>query len=111
LAEGQPFSISSVTNPYLYNTTWAYLYDWYGKKKYGYVPVWYGNEQAGIFGEELLVRVEAPLSSHFNIKEPDPGVFDWMRKEIDDKIKPLKGEPKQKHDFGTIEMTYFGERE
>jgi 4-amino-4-deoxy-L-arabinose transferase-like glycosyltransferase len=48
-ASGDPFSISTLTNPYLYNTTWAYLYDWYGQGKYGYKPSFRGSSQQGIF--------------------------------------------------------------
>lgn len=44
-ANGKPFSICAVTNPLFNNTVWGYLYNWYGKEKYGYVPTWAGLKQ------------------------------------------------------------------
>ncbi len=70
IADGQPFSISTFTNPLGYNTTWAYLYDWYGKKKYGYKPKFYGPDQTGIFANELMEQTKSPLDIHFAILEP-----------------------------------------
>lgn len=49
-AKGKPFIITSVTNPLFINTTWAYLYEFYGKKKYGYLPFWGGKSQIGYLG-------------------------------------------------------------
>ena len=42
---GQPFAINAVTFPLYYNGMWAYLYDWYGKDNYGYLPEWLGGDQ------------------------------------------------------------------
>ncbi len=44
-AEGAPFSINSVTNPLYINAVWAWNYQWYGEKKYGYLPAWVGGDQ------------------------------------------------------------------
>ena len=38
----KPFAINTVTNPLLINTTWAYLFDWYGRSKYTFMPHWLG---------------------------------------------------------------------
>lgn len=42
---GEPFAINAVTYPLYYNGMWAYLYNWYGKKTYGYMPSWLGGNQ------------------------------------------------------------------
>lgn len=42
---GQPFAINAVTYPLYYNGMWAYLYSWYGKKNFGYLPSWLGGDQ------------------------------------------------------------------
>lgn len=74
LAKGQPFSINSLTLPLWTNTTWAYLYHWYGQSKYGYLPKFYGRDQVGLVGSDVLVRTEKPLSKSFFIMEPGDGI-------------------------------------
>lgn len=74
LAQGAPFSISTYTNPYGYNTTWAYLYSWYGKQKYGYEPAFYGPDQTNLFGDQLMQHAPSALPKHFVIIEPITGV-------------------------------------
>jgi len=71
LSEGEPFSISIWGSPYEYYISWAYLYDWHGKKAYGYVPSYYGTSQVGKYGPELLEQVDSPESRHFLIEEPE----------------------------------------
>lgn len=44
-SHGKPFAINAVTYPLYYNGMWAYLYHWYGKGNYGYVPGWLGGDQ------------------------------------------------------------------
>lgn len=46
----KPFSLNTVTNPLYINTTWSYLYTFYGKRTYGYVPYWEGKDQQGYLG-------------------------------------------------------------
>jgi len=46
------FAINTLTNPLYINTTWAYLYNMYGKTKYGYMPVWLGA-YLDDFGKEI----------------------------------------------------------
>lgn len=75
-ANGQPFSINTLTLPLWTNTTWAYLYNWYGKSKYGYLPVFYGHDQIGLLGNEVLKKVEHPLDKTFFIIEPHIGIPD-----------------------------------
>jgi len=47
---GNAFTIITITNPLFINTTWAYLYEFYGARKYGYEPFWGGKGQAGYPG-------------------------------------------------------------
>ncbi len=44
-SKGQPFAIDTVTNPLFINTTWAFQFNYYGKRKYGYMPMWLGYPQ------------------------------------------------------------------
>lgn len=74
IAAGKPFSINTLTLPLWTNTTWAYLYSWYGKSKYGYVPSFYGHDQVGLLGSYSLKRIEKPLDKSFFIIEPTDGI-------------------------------------
>lgn len=76
LAKGDPFSINTLTLPLWTNTTWAYLYSWYGQKKYGYVPSFYGHNQVGLLGNESLKLTNKPLNKTFFIIEPHVGIPD-----------------------------------
>ena len=49
-AQGKPFIITTITNPLYINTLWAYLYQFYGQPKYGYLPYWGGLGQTGRLG-------------------------------------------------------------
>lgn len=44
-SEQEPFVINTVTNPLYINSVWAYQYGWYGKSKFGYLPVFAGGDQ------------------------------------------------------------------
>lgn len=74
LADGKEFSINSLTLPLWTNTTWAYLYSWYGKAKYGYVPSFYGHDQIGLLGSQSLKKIQKPLEQSFFIIEPQDGI-------------------------------------
>ncbi|MDO8514862.1 MAG: hypothetical protein Q7S14_00005, partial [bacterium] len=49
-SNNEPFIIITLTNPLYINTNWAYLYEFYGQKKYGYLPYWAGKNQKGYLG-------------------------------------------------------------
>lgn len=74
MANGQPFSINSLTLPLWTNTTWAYLYQWYGKDKYGYLPSFYGRDQIGLEGDYVFQKISQPLDVSFYIIEPLDGI-------------------------------------
>jgi len=71
LANGSDFSISSMTSPYGINTTWDYLYRWYGKSKYGYTPTYFGIDQKYFISDKVLDNTPHPQKTHFIILEPD----------------------------------------
>lgn len=51
---GEPFVINAVTYPLYYNGMWAYLYSWYGKRHFGYMPSWAGGDQ--LYPYDLLMQ-------------------------------------------------------
>lgn len=66
------FSFNTLTNPLFINTTWAYLYNWYGKSKYGYMPIWEGA-YLDDFGKEIQFTDASLLKEgmfHYMIFEP-----------------------------------------
>ena len=49
-ADGKPIVVSALTMPLKVNTTWSYLFKWYGEGKYGYLPFWSGEAALGFPG-------------------------------------------------------------
>lgn len=75
----KPFIIKAITTPLFIATTWAYVYEFYGKPTYGYVPYWGGPAQTGRLGN--LPRKEFGEEMRFLIIEPKGGVPDiWITK-------------------------------
>jgi 4-amino-4-deoxy-L-arabinose transferase-like glycosyltransferase len=72
-AGGKPFSINSLTSPLFINTTWSYLYNWYGVKTYGYLPSWSGKSQVGSLGDNLP-KADGKEDKHFYIVEDMEGI-------------------------------------
>jgi hypothetical protein len=56
------------------NTTWAYLYHYYGYKKYGYVPTFYGNDPVGSLGADVVKKSAGKDEIKFFIVEPLKGI-------------------------------------
>lgn len=100
---GKPFSINTLTLPLWTNTTWAYLYSWYGKSKYGYVPYFYGRDQVGLLGVNSLKGIEKPLNKTFFIIEPADGI---PAKFYNDEIDSENGKTRLlgEIDFGSIRL-------
>ncbi len=74
LTENQSFSLNTVTNPLFINTTWSYLFQWYGQSQHGYLPTWSGISQKGNLGEEILSRDENKEEIRILIIEPPHGI-------------------------------------
>jgi hypothetical protein len=102
LANGNEFTFSSLTGPYGINITWSYLYNWYGRSKYGYVPKFVGLSQKGLIGESLLEETDLVSDTHFTIIEPDV----LVNKEIAEKFyfdQDLRaGSVSAEYAFGTL---------
>lgn len=70
---GKNFAVNTLTNPLWINTTWSYLFNWYGKEKYGYLPEWYGRDQIGLLGNNLT-SVSSNTKVYIFIIEPMQGI-------------------------------------
>jgi hypothetical protein len=103
-AAGKPFSISTLTVPYGYNTTWAYLYHWYGQDKYGYLPTYTGSTQAGIIGNEFLTEVDKAEPIHFSIQEPTQGIPDYFVNKFGGDQEHIAGPTTSEELFGTLRL-------
>lgn len=78
-AGGQPFAVKAVTLPFYVNTTWSYLFEWYGKDKYHYLPIWNGKNALGYPGNLMVEERQEKLSvNRYLIIEPVRGIPDHM---------------------------------
>jgi hypothetical protein len=75
-SQDEKFGINSVTNPLFINSTWSYLFHYYGKTKYGYMPSWLGYPQDGTFGAEITYEDMGDKKGNllYLIIEPTPGI-------------------------------------
>lgn len=79
-AHGEKFAVNALTMPYNVNTTWSYLFEWYGKKKYGYVPVWGGDAAEGFPGNLKVETARSKLpNKRFLIIEPLQGIPSYLK--------------------------------
>lgn len=76
-SNGESFSINTLTNPLFVNTTWAFLFDTYGKQRYGYMPFWAGDEIDDRYAGNSISFSETgfDIGKHmFLIIEPGPSI-------------------------------------
>ena len=78
-SKGENFTINTITVPLYINTTWAYLYQFYGESKYKYLPYWDGRDQRGYLGN--LPLTNKPTDIRYLIIEPTTGIPDFFVKE------------------------------
>ena len=71
-ANGEKFSINTLTSPLWINIVWTYLYNWYGLSKYGYVPEFHGHDQVGQLA--ALAKTSSDTKLYFLIIEPMAGI-------------------------------------
>lgn len=110
-AQGEPFVISTVTNPLYINTVWAYHYEFYGKKRYKYVPYFDGKNQEGYLGN-LPVKNNIHVKNYFLILEPTPGIPDdyfVQAQELLDKYTRME-ETKNFGKFRVEKRKYFSQQ-
>jgi hypothetical protein len=82
-ANGEAFSINSLTSPLWINIVWTYLYEWYGKSEYGYVPTWHGRDQIGQLAS--LPKLKEDINNYFLIIEPMGGIpMRYLKETIDE---------------------------
>lgn len=72
---GRPFAINSVTYPLYYNAMWAYLYNWYGKERYGYTPTWLGGKQ--VYPYNLLLLSKGEEKNFYMLLSRTPRIPKW----------------------------------
>lgn len=78
-AKGSEFAVNALTMPYNINTTWSYLFEWYGSKKYGYVPIWGGDAAEGYPGGIKVEKARSKLpTKRFLIIEPLEGIPSYL---------------------------------
>lgn len=104
LADGQDFTISASTNPYGIAVTWSYVYNWYGKNKYGYLPHFLGNSQAGYAWQGILPETATALPQHFTIIEPDTGLGPAYFERFIQEQDRLAGPIAEQQEFGSLEL-------
>lgn len=74
-SQGQPFAVGGLTIPLSINTTWSYLFEWYGQDKYGYLPFWIGPAASGYAGNLKVITARTMLpKKQFLIIEPTVGI-------------------------------------
>ncbi len=82
-ADGEPFSIDIVAEPYGINMKYGYLYTWYGQEKYEYTPVFIGDSQVGHPTEGLLEETHNYSQVHFIVYEPGSYNYWFKRRTAD----------------------------
>lgn len=107
-AQTEPFSIATLTSPFAINSTWGYLYDWHGQRKYGFTPSFTGMPQAGYPGAGQLAEVVQPLSRHFVIVEPDTTLADDQIEKFLAEQAHVAGNSENSWEFGTLQLQQFG---
>ena len=103
-ASGQPFAVNALTVPLNIKTTWDYIFNWYGKEKYGYVPIWGGEAADGFHGRLEVITDRSKLPNRrFTVVEPTVGIGEGN---VDDffRIENYFSKVVEEKTFGTIKV-------
>ncbi len=102
-ADGKDFAFCGLTQPLFINSTWAHLFEWYGKSKYGYLPYWSGPKQNPQFGASDIQKEEEFKETRFIIYEPPYGLKEEMYTHTRI-VADRTTEVVEKKNFGAIEV-------
>lgn len=76
---GYPFAVKAVTLPFFVDTTWSYLFEWYGQQKYSYLPLWNGKAALGYPGNLVVQEAQEGLpKNRYVIIEPTRGIASYL---------------------------------
>lgn len=84
-AGGKIFAAKALTSPIAINTTWAYLYEWYGMSKYGYVPIWGDKNAIGYPGHLKVIDAQNSLPDKRYVVLESP--YGLTKEQIDDYLR------------------------
>ncbi len=73
IADGEGFTVKQTGIPYLIQSTWSYLFHYYGEGVYGYLPFWETGMVEGFPGS-LPVPVLGTTCLRFRLVEPSRGL-------------------------------------
>ena len=76
---GKSFFIDAVSYPLYVNTYWSYHYPWYGLKKYGYLPAWFGSNQ--LYPYDSLKEASGKEEFLYLIIDNTPDIPSWAKSE------------------------------
>jgi hypothetical protein len=99
VSKGEGFTIRTTTMPYKVQTVWAYLYNWHGLKKYGYLPSLEGGNTYGFPGK-LHEPKSGSTCTRFLIREPIRGIPENLI---------AKDENEENYFSDVVEAEYFGD--
>ncbi len=89
------FSICAISEPLFINTLWSYLYNYYGKNKYGYIPYWSGVQQ--YLNNNYLPYDKERVETRYLILEGQGGIPDYATKGTifsEDQVSYIENEKK-----------------
>lgn len=76
----EEFSVNALTLPFSINTTWSYLFEWYGQSKYHRLPIWGGDVASGYHGNLQIISSRSALpKQNFLIIEPLRGIPEILK--------------------------------